>query len=89
MEQTLAILRTNNYDENFEMVTVIKNPISEKNHLALIEKNDKKQYMTGGILVKYHPTTKVILEKMSFKEQYQWLSSLKDDCTVINHDIVI
>jgi hypothetical protein len=55
----------------------------------LIEKNDKKQYMTGGILVKYHPTTKVILEKMSFKEQYQWLSSLKDDCTVINHDIVI
>lgn len=74
----IAILRTNNYDEGYRIVEVIKNPISKDNQLAHV-KYDGKEWMTGGILCEVHPETLRVLNTLSHKEQWDWLKSIKND----------
>ena len=72
-----AILRTNAYDEPYEIVEVIKSPISERNGLAIVKRKDGAEIWTGGILCEVHPTTIKILNTMTGKEQFDWLSGIR------------
>lgn len=77
-----AILRTNDYNEEYKIVTVIKNPIAKDNGLAHVL-IDGKEYWTGGILCEYHEATISALNFMKPKQQYDWLRTIKADCTVL------
>lgn len=70
-----AILRTNNYDEDYKIVEVLKNPISRNNSMALVL-IDGKEYITGGILVEHNNITESILNLLSPKKQWDWLKSI-------------
>lgn len=76
-----AILRTNNYTEDYKMVTVIKNPIDERNGMAHVI-IDEKEYITGGILVEPSETLINILDNMSPKEQWDFLLSVRKQIIV-------
>jgi hypothetical protein len=71
-----AILRTSNYKEDFKIVSIIKNPISEKNGLAKVL-CDGEALWTGGILVDVNPKTIKVLETMNPKEQWDWLVGIR------------
>jgi hypothetical protein len=71
-----AIHRTNNYDVNYEIVEILKNPISEKNQLAEI-RYKSKTYMTGGILIPYDELVCKVLDSLSYEEQYKLLKAIK------------
>lgn len=70
-----AILRTNNFSESYKIVEVLKNPISEQNNLALI-KIENEEFMTGGLLCDVNQNTLEVLDKLSNKEQWDWLLSI-------------
>lgn len=70
-----AILRTNNYNENYKIVDILKNPISETNQLAKVL-IDGEIYYTGGILCKITEITLNVLNSLSNKEQWDWLLSI-------------
>ena len=72
----IAILRTNDYQEDFKVVKVLKNPISENNSLAEISFNGQI-FWSGGILCEYNNITLNVLEKLTPKEQWDWLLSIK------------
>lgn len=72
----LAILRTNNFNEPFKIVNIIKNPVSEKNSLAMVN-IDGEIYMTGGILCEINDITIKVLNDMLPEEQWNWLMSIK------------
>ena len=74
----IAILRSNDYTEGYKIVKVLKNPISKNNQLALIEMAGK-EFWAGGILCEVHHTTLEVLGKLSNKEQFDWLKSIKND----------
>ncbi|MDA3855235.1 MAG: hypothetical protein PF569_03180 [Candidatus Woesearchaeota archaeon] len=71
-----AILRTNDFDEDYKIVEVLRNPISENISLAEVQIIDKV-FWTGGILCKITAETLEILERQSPKEQWEWLKSIK------------
>ena len=75
----IAVLRTNDFSEGYKIVTVLKNPISEKNQLARVEYGGK-EHMTSGILCEAHHTTVETLGKLTHEEQWNWLKSVKNDC---------
>jgi hypothetical protein len=80
-----AILRTNNYDKNFDIVEVIQNPISKTNNLALVRLSNGKEVITGGILIDYNPLTEKILNSMNYKGQWIWLLTIKrPKCSYVN-----
>lgn len=72
----LAILRTNDFEEDFVIVDVIKNPISDTNSLAEVRIDNERCY-TGGILCEITDQTINILKKLTPKEQWEWLLSIK------------
>lgn len=74
-----AILRTNDYSENYQIVEVIKNPIAENNSMAHII-IDGKEMWTGGILCEFNLLTCAVLDKLTPKEQWDWLISVRSDC---------
>jgi hypothetical protein len=72
-----AISRSNNYDEPYEIVRVVKSPISKNDQMALILGSDNKPYISGAILCEPHPKTIEVLDTMTNKEQYEWLKSIR------------
>jgi hypothetical protein len=74
-----AIHRTNNFKENYEIVDVINNPISETNFLAKIRKENGEEFITGGILCEINPITISILNKLNNEEQWNWLCSIRKE----------
>ena len=72
-----AILRTNDYTKNYEIVEVVRNPISKENGLAEIIDSEGEIKWTGGILVDVNESTLYMLDLMSNKEQWDWLCSIK------------
>jgi hypothetical protein len=72
----LAILRTNNFSEDYKIVEIIKNPISSTNGLAEIGL-DGETLWTGGILCSIHDSTLKVLNNMLPEEQWKWLCSIK------------
>lgn len=77
-----AILRTNNYDDNYEIVEVVKNPIAKNNGLAHIIDGNGEEKWTGGILIKKDLTTMKVLDSLSPLEQWEWLRGIRTDCYV-------
>ena len=71
-----AILRTNEFSEDYCIVDIIKNPASNNNSLAYILK-DGELFYTGGILCEVNNITLSILDKLTNKEQWLWLLSIK------------
>lgn len=77
-----AILRTNGYNDKYEVVEVLKNPISKANSLALIIDVDGTEKWTGGILIENNPTTRKVLDGLTPLEQWGWLKSVRRDIYV-------
>jgi len=71
-----AILRTNDFTEDYRIVEVLKNPISEQNGLALVL-IDKEQFMTGGILCEFDWYLKMLLDSLSNEGQWKFLLKIK------------
>lgn len=71
-----AILRTNDYNQNYEIVDIIKNPISDNNGLAHIIDSSGEEKWTGGILIEVDQRTMTVLDNLTNKEQYDWLHGL-------------
>lgn len=82
-----AIHKTDSVNEPFEIVEVIKNPISHKNGMALIKNSEGKIQMTGGLL--FQPIEWLIeaLNVMPADMQYDMLRELHDRCQVISWDL--
>lgn len=71
-----AILRTNDFSENFKIVKVLKNPISEQINLAEVE-YEGKVFITGGILCKLDDITFEVLDGLTNEEQWKLLLATK------------
>lgn len=81
-----AIHRTNNYNEGYNIVEVLKNPISKTNKLAEIRNDDGSINWTGGILCEVHQHTLDVLDTMKPEQQWEWLKSIKaPDVYVYDH----
>lgn len=71
-----AILKTNDFNENYKIVKILRNPVSDTISLAEVEINNGI-FWTGGILCKITSETLGILDRQSPKEQWEWLLSIK------------
>ena len=76
-----AILRTNDFSENYVIVDVVKNPISATNKLAEVIENGKTVW-TGGILCEYSSRTIAVLDSLTESEQWNWLMSIRNGCVL-------
>jgi len=72
----IAILRTNDFTRDYEIVTVLKNPYSESVELAKV-KIEGEEVLTGGILCGFSTITCSVLNTLSPEEQWDWLTSIK------------
>ena len=63
---------TNGYEE----VTLLANRYSQKNHLAVIEKNGE-QFFTGGFIIADTPMTRTALDQIPKDFQYEFMSHLR------------
>lgn len=76
-----AILRTNDFSENFIIVDVLKNPVSDKVNLARVQYEDEI-FLTGGFLISLNEVTFNIFMKLSNMDQWSLLVSCNTPLTV-------
>ena len=67
-----AILRTNDFTEDFKVVEVLKNPVNYKINLARVKYEDEI-FLTGGFLVPLDGLLLSILSGLSNEEQWNLL----------------
>ena len=63
--------------DGYEIVTLIANRISRKNHLTLIEKDNGEQHMTGGFILENTPEIRAVLDSVDKSKQYNFVKSIK------------
>lgn len=71
-----VILRTNNFNEPAKNVWLLKSPISDTNsqHKVL---HQGEVFITGGIIIPATETTLEVLNKLTPKQQWDWLKGLR------------
>lgn len=60
----------------YEIVTLIANRYSRKNHLSYIEK-DGKEYMTGGFLLENNEKMRTILDGLPKEDVYDYVKNIR------------
>jgi hypothetical protein len=74
----MKILHITPSSNGYEEVTLLANRHSQKNHLAVIEK-DGEQFMTGGFLIHDTPMTRGALDQIPKDFQYVFVQSFKSE----------
>lgn len=74
----MKILHITPSSNGYEEVTLIANRYSEKNHLAVIEK-DGEQFITGGFLINDTPMTRAALDEIPKDFQYIFVQSFRQE----------
>ena len=74
----MKILHITPSSDGYEEVTLLANRHSQKNHLAVIEK-DGEQFMTGGFLIHDTPMTRTALDQIPKDFQYVFVQSFKSE----------
>lgn len=74
----MKILHITPSSNGYEQVTLLANRHSQKNHLAVIEKNGE-QFITGGFLIEDNYINRKCLDKVTKEKQYDFIKSLRQE----------
>lgn len=74
----MKILHITPSSNGYEEVALLANRHSQKNHLAVIEK-DGEQFITGGFLVEDNYINRTWLDKVAKEKQYDFIKSLRQE----------
>jgi len=72
----MKILHITPDGNGYEEVTLLANKHSERNHLAVIEK-DGQHFVTGGFLIEDNKLNRQVLNNIRKSDQYDFIKSLR------------
>lgn len=72
----MKILHITPESNGYEEVTLLANRFSEKNHLAVIQKNGE-EFITSGFLIEDNLVNRTWLDKVAKEKQYDFIKSLR------------
>lgn len=73
----MNVLHITPSSNGYKQVKLLANRVSSTNHLAVIESENKEQFITGGFIISDTPEIRTVLDTIQKDKQYDFVKDFK------------